>query len=131
MTGAAVNTGRLNYDQPEKIPRETLRELLSSNRDDSVVRALLSMTFYEHDEAFVLSNLYKHARSERRAIRGIAMLCLGHAARIHRRIPAEPTIEIVKSGLADADDYVRGHAESAADDIAMFVPDVGRALRVE
>lgn len=131
MIGAAVGTEKLNYDQPEKVSRETLRELLSSNRDDSVVRALLSMTFHEQNEALVLSELYKHVRSESQAIRGIAILCLGHAARIHGRIPAEPTIEIVKSGLADFDDYVRGYAESAADDIAMFVPKVGRVLRAE
>jgi hypothetical protein len=125
----AMNKGKLNYDEPRKLPRETVQVLLSSERTDDVEKALVSLVLHDMDSNFVLEQLFKHAKSQCAGIRGTAILCLGHAARIHRSLPIEPTAGIVKAGLADADEYVRGQAHSAAEDIDMFVPDVGRRVR--
>lgn len=119
----------LNYDEPRKISRETATRLLSSAKVEDVEQALVSLVFHDMDVDFVLEQLFNHSKSQRSGIRGTAILCLGHAARIHLSMPVEPTVAIVKAGLTDPDEYVRGHAHSAAEDIEMFVPDVGRRIR--
>jgi len=124
-----MNIEKLSYDEPRKLSRETVVALLSSDKTDDVEKGLVSMVFYDTDLDFVLEQLFKHAKSQRSGIRGTAVLCLGHAARIHRSLPIEPTAGIVKAALADSNEYVRGHAHSAAEDIEMFVPDVGRRVR--
>ena len=118
----------LNYDKPRKLSRETAVRLLSSERTDDVENALVSLVLHDMDLDFVLEQIFEKAKSQRPGIRGTAILCLGHAARIHRSLPIEPTTRIVKAGLADADEYVQGQAHSAAEDIEMFVPDVGRSI---
>ena len=124
-----MNTPTLQYDEPRKLSRETVMDLLASGKDEEVERALVSLVFHDPDADFVLAQLFKHAKSKQPGVRGTSILCLGHAARIHRALPLSPTVDIVKLGLADPDDYVRGQAHSAAEDIETFVPDVGRKLR--
>lgn len=124
-----MNCGKLNYEEPAKLSLTCLDRLLSSEKDDEVERALLSLVFHDADTDQVLGKIFDLALSDRPAVRGTAILCLGHAARIHKAIPSHPTLEIIKSGLTDANDYVRGHAISAAEDIEMFVPEIGKELR--
>jgi len=83
----------------------------------------------DEDFEFGLSVVLGCATSKQPALRGTAILCLGHLARIHRRMPEHPVVDLVQAALEDENAYVRGHAESAADDIAFFVPSVGRRLR--
>ena len=54
-------------------------------------------------------------------VRGNAILGLGHLARIHRRLDRELVALAILDGLNDEDSYVRGHADSAADDVATFL----------
>lgn len=53
--------------------------------------------------------------------RGNAILGLGHVARIHRGL-TEPAAKLaVESALRDSDEWVRGQAVSAADDLEHFL----------
>lgn len=118
----------LVYEEPTPIPRVEIQRKLSEGAPDEVVRTLVSVAFYE-DSEFALDAILSYARSPNASIRGTAILCLGHLARIHGFLPKEPVCEIVRAGLRDQSEYVRGHAESAADDIEIFVPAVGRSIR--
>jgi hypothetical protein len=62
-------------------------------------------------------------------VRGAAVLCLGHLARIHGRIPTEPTVPIIKKAMLDAEAWVRGRAEIAISDLDVYVPDVARQIQ--
>lgn len=52
--------------------------------------------------------------------RGNAILALGHLARIHRRLSVGVR-PVVEAALRDPDDWVRGQADAAADDIEHFL----------
>jgi hypothetical protein len=63
--------------------------------------------------------LARHAHAN---VRGNAILGFGHLARTAGIIWKPNDVRaLVKAGLADADPYVRGQAEAAADDLRHFV----------
>ena len=55
------------------------------------------------------------------AVRGNAVLGLGHLARVARRLESEQCQHVIQCALSDPDPYVRGQAASAADDVQMFL----------
>ena len=54
-------------------------------------------------------------------VRGNAILGFGHLARIHGQLDRSVVLPIIEAGLVDSHDYVRGHANDAADDIEHFL----------
>jgi hypothetical protein len=54
-------------------------------------------------------------------IRGNAVAALGHLARRFRKLDDTRVKAIIESALQDADEYVRVHAKSAADEIHQFL----------
>lgn len=80
--------------------------------------ALLSLVFgddYEDSVPLVLARISATDPD----LRGLAILCLGHLARIHGRVP-EATYEIIHQALSDPNEFVRGQAMTAQDDVAHF-----------
>jgi hypothetical protein len=54
-------------------------------------------------------------------VRGNAVMSLGHLARRFRSLDEQTVKPIIESALLDADEYVRIHAKSAADEIHQFL----------
>jgi hypothetical protein len=54
-------------------------------------------------------------------VRGNAVLGFGHLARRFRRLDEGVVRPIIENALLDADPYVRGQADAAADDVAHFL----------
>lgn len=61
------------------------------------------------------------ARHHNATVRGNAILGLGHLARTFRFLNRSAVQPIIEGGLKDADAYVRGQTEAAADDIEWFL----------
>jgi len=120
---------RLTYEEPVPVSRPAITRILSSGTPDEIENALVAIALHEEDFEFALATVLKCAASSEEAIRGTAILCLGHLARIHGRLPDQPVIELVRQALRDTSEYVRGQAENAVDDIELFVPTVGRRIR--
>ena len=53
-------------------------------------------------------------------VRGNAVLSFGHLARRFKTLESPESVDAIRRGLADSDEYVRGQAESAADDVEWF-----------
>jgi len=49
------------------------------------------------------------------------MLSLGHLARIHQNLDRAKVEPVIRRGLQDSSDYVRGQAQAAADDIEHYL----------
>jgi hypothetical protein len=119
----------LKYHEPEPISKEKVLSVIKSGVIEEVQRTLVDMVFFEEDFDFALNVVLGCASSASPEIRGTAILCLGHLARIHRAMPESPVVEIIRQGLLDPNPYVRSHSDSAADDITSFVPQVGCLIR--
>jgi hypothetical protein len=119
----------MQYEEPAPLRHEEVLRILREGSGEEIERALIAVALLDENFDFGLSVVLQCAMSDQPSVRGTAILCLGHLARIHGRIPEDPVVDLVKAALVDENEYVRGHAESAADDIALFVPSVGRRLR--
>lgn len=54
-------------------------------------------------------------------VRGNAMLGLGHIARTCRALNTRAAVPLIASALQDEDEFVKGHAMSAAEDLRMYL----------
>jgi hypothetical protein len=54
-------------------------------------------------------------------VRGNAILGLGHIARIHRQLNESRVKPLIEVAMRDECDYVRDHADTAADDVELFL----------
>lgn len=123
-----MNDKKLIYKEPEKMNRNKLIRALETGTIPEIENAIVSIAFYE-DKEFALKSIFKLASNSDQAIRGTAILCIGHLARIHRDLPEEETLNIIEKNLKDQSIYVRAQAESAASDINTFIPGIGRKIK--
>ncbi|MGN1400076.1 MAG: hypothetical protein ACI4XL_01080 [Bacillus sp. (in: firmicutes)] len=61
------------------------------------------------------------SKNDNENVRGIAILGFGHIARRYGKIDKKLILPIVQEGIKDKNEFVRGHSESAFDDISFFV----------
>ena len=108
------------YEEIPDYDRRMAIQELESGAVDRVVRALLSLAHTDPDRPWVESLCSHYAESTDWNIRGIAVLCFGHLARVHRKLDTETAVPIVIRALDDPSDFVRGQADTALSDILMF-----------
>ena len=94
---------------------------LHNDDPDSIVEQLVALALYADDPEFIQHTMIQYSQHTDNNVKGIAILCFGHLARRFGTIDKEVVLPIVHAGLQDKSDIVRGHADSALDDITMFV----------
>jgi hypothetical protein len=101
-----------SYDAEEILSRGDLTELRL---------VALSVSLHSENPDLAEAICLRLAHHEDGITRGNSLLGLGHVARIHRRLTESAAKPVVEAALRDPDDWVRGHATSAADDIEQFL----------
>ena len=96
-------------------------QLIKSGIKENVIQGLLGLSLYGENFDLIQETLVEYSGNSDENIRGIAILCFGHIARIYGRINTELVLPIVQKGLKDKNSFVRGHSHSALDDIEFFV----------
>jgi hypothetical protein len=94
---------------------------ITRNDPDELLLAVLSAALYADDGEWAESVCERLARHEHPTVRGNAVLGFGHIARLQRTLRRTYVRFIVEAALKDPDPYVRGQAESAADDLEQFL----------
>ncbi len=119
---------RDTYHLSEPLSQSDARARLSAKDPHLVCEALVAVGLFENDYAFASDVILERGNDRDSQIRGAALIALAHLARRHRRIP--PTaFELVRKALRDPDEYIRGQAQAASDDIEQFVREA-KATRV-
>lgn len=101
--------------------RKWALEQIKTDITDNIADALLSLAFYDEDWMFAENLCIEYSSHSDSKVRGIAILCFGHLARIHGQLHIEKVMPIINKALMDKDDFIRGHAHDAKDDINMFL----------
>ena len=116
------------FRQPRPATADEIDALVQANAIERLSEALIGLTLASSaiDDAYGVVTRSDIVNHHHPGVRGAAVLCLGHLARLHRHIPAEPTVTIVERALKDPDEWVRGQAITAASDLRQFVPDVAK-----
>lgn len=84
--------------------------------------SLLSLTYHEMDRVWLENTLLDLVdNGSDPQIRALAVVCLGHVARMHRAITKETVLP--KLHELERDPYLRSRAVNALDDIEIFVRD--------
>lgn len=108
------------YQSIEPVEVEDAEAALERNDPAELLLIAIGVGLHSEDlpwaEAFCL-RLAKHPHFN---VRGNAILSFGHLARRFKTLNRPESIEAVRSGLTDADEYVRGQADAAADDVEWF-----------
>ena len=111
----------MRYQRIDPVSREVAEAAARAAVPEELAMVILAVSLHEPDgdwaEAYC-TTLAGHADP---LIRGMAIFAFGHLARVHRRLDRSRVAPIVEAALADPDDYVRSQAESAADDLRVFL----------
>ena len=119
---------RLVYRDLRPLTQAEALEKLANREPENVAEALVAIGLHEESYEFAAETIMREGGEKDRVIRGAALVALAHLARVHRNIPDE-AIDLVRAGLKDSDEYIRGQAQTALDDIEQFVPEKAIQLR--
>ena len=120
---------RLEYSEPKPLAHDEALAIFAGAIPEAIQDALVSIALLEKDLRWAYSMILRGARMPHSGIRGTALLCIGHLARIHRMLPGDEVVGLINEGLVDDDAYVRGQSENAADDLQMYLPDLARGVK--
>lgn len=95
-------------------------ELLESDKPGTVLMALLSVVQYSGSYELAVEVTKRFVSHHDQYVRGVAMECIGHLARIWKKVPPD-LIDALHGGLKDDSDWVQGKADFAIDDLETFL----------
>jgi hypothetical protein len=110
---------RHKYKNIASIDKVDAERIFASNNVENICDAMLSITFYENDWKWVQDKCLILFQNANPKISSLAATCLGHIARIHRKLEKEKVIKILRERLDDKE--ISGWIEDALDDIKMFI----------
>lgn len=116
-----MTNATLNY---VPIPWMSKSEINAAIRDNLVEKleiAVLSAALNSGDGIWAEKVCFKLVNHSDPTVRGNALLSLGHIARIHGKLDRKRAIKTLEAALNDEDEFVRGHAEDALEDVQHFV----------
>jgi hypothetical protein len=109
----------MRYINPEPITRIVAQKALGSRDPAVVCDALVRIALHDVDWRWAQEVFLEYVNSRDNDVRGVAVTCIGHLARIHRRLDLERVLPVLESMLSDPD--VGGRAEDAISDIGVFI----------
>lgn len=108
------------YEEPRYSGSQELRDAIDNNDPDVLGPMIVAAALHEENFDIVYKACVQLSKHPDEIVRGNAILGLGHLARLFGRLEAEAP-RIVRDGLLDASDYVRGQAHAAAGDLQHFL----------
>lgn len=81
---------------------------------------LVRLAFHDSDWRWVQSRCLEYSGHPDADVRGAAVTCLGHIARIHRQLDLDEVLPVLERLHRDPDLF--GHAEDSLNDIEHFMP---------
>ncbi len=103
------------------ISRSEAEKALSSGNPEKICQALLSVSFHETDWKWAQENCLRFLENEDPEISGLAAICLGHIARIHKLIDRDRVVSALRKHSGNPG--IAGQIEDAIEDIEKFASD--------
>jgi hypothetical protein len=108
----------MRYEEIDPIPRDQAETMLANGTSEDKTRALLSVALNGEDRTWVQQWCLDLLESDDPQVRRIAVVCLGHLARIHGEIDHATVVPRLRR--LSSDPAVAGDAENALEDIEIF-----------
>ena len=111
----------MRYEDIPILTKEEILEVLHEADPDELKTIPLSAALGIDDWQWAQAVCLQLATHPEPIVRGNAILGFGHLARVHRRLDRDRVEPALRDALNDRDAYVRGHADSAAEDVTTFL----------
>jgi len=108
------------YKDPDHDDMDALHAAIAADDTAHLYEMIIGAALYDDDREAVEAACIALSTHADENIRGNAILGFGHLARRFRSLKSESRA-IVRRGLKDPSEYVRGHAYAAAGDLEMFL----------
>ncbi|TDD37983.1 hypothetical protein E1287_06675 [Actinomadura sp. KC06] len=109
----------MKYESVPPVRRDELRRALAEKDNEAIHTALVGLALHDEDGTWVQDQCLALKDHPSWDVRAIALLCLGHVARIHGAIDRDRVLPVLRSALHDP--RTAGYAEQAIGDIEDFV----------
>ena len=107
------------YKNPSPISRDEAEEVFANGTPAQICDALVAVTFHDKDWKWSQMQCLRFLGHTDPNVSGLAATCLGHIARIHRKLDRDLVVDALRKRLQDP--KIGGRVEDALDDIEMFV----------
>jgi hypothetical protein len=111
----------VEYDAIPSMSRDDIDAAVRRNDPEELLVAVLSAVLSGHDRVWAQSICERLSTHPHFNVRGNAILGFGHLARLHKDLDRAGATRAIRAGLDDSNEYVRGQAHSAADDVEVFL----------
>jgi hypothetical protein len=111
----------MKYEPISDLSPGEIEDVIAHDDLERLPIAVLSASLHSADPEWAERICLRLARHEDPRVRGNAILGFGHIARLHGRLTEQVVKPIIEAALNESDEYVRGHADSAADDAELFL----------
>lgn len=108
------------FQDVPKLDRATIDMAFSSDDSEKICEALVSIVFHDSDLVWIQERCIDFLEHSDIQVSGLAATCLGHIARIHRRLNKDRVVELLQEKAIRTPE-ISGRIEDALDDINMFV----------
>ena len=112
---------RAKYEEVREWTRDAVEGALCDDDPNALLRAVIAVSIHDADWRYAQDLCVRLSTHHHSNVRGNAVLGFGHIARVHRQLERTVVQPIIEAALRDADDYVSGQADAAADDTAMYL----------
>ena len=107
------------YQEVLPISRKDAETIFSSGSSENIADALVSLAYYDSDWSWVQEICIRYLIGDNKNLQAVAATCLGHLARIHRKLDLEKVIPLLKK-LQD-NPKIGGIVEDALGDIDWYL----------
>jgi len=106
------------FHQVLPISRDDALIALASGDSEQICKALVSVAFHESDWRWAQEKCLELLENDDADVSGLAATCLGHIARVQKKLDKERVLTALRQRLVYGD--IAGRIEDAIDDIEMF-----------
>lgn len=111
----------MTFQEPKRFSKEEVEAAIERCDPAELLEIPVSLSLYDSNPKWVQLVCFGLSAHAHPVVRGNAVLALGHLARRFGKLDFEDVVKsVVEEAFHDSDDYVRGQADAAADDIEQF-----------
>ena len=111
----------LKYEPVPIMSRIEVEQAIQRDDPHELSIKVLAAALYAEEPEWPQEICLRLAGHSNNSVRGNRILGFGHIARIHRTLNRARVEPAIRRALRDPDDYVRGHADDAADDVEIYL----------
>jgi hypothetical protein len=111
----------MKYQLIEPVSRTEADAALDRNDADELSCVAIAVALHSEDLSWAQNLCIRLATHVHYNVRGNAILGFGHLARRFRTLDRDRVHSLIERALSDSDEWVRGQAEAAADDVELFL----------